>query len=240
MTNVFVAPAEVFDEVKASPPTPANWIGPTVIAIIAGVIYTMVVFSQPGVLQNMRDAQDKKMQEMVATGKLTQAQADQTNQMTEKIMTPANIKAIIILVVVVVNPVSLFLIAGIMWLLGRYVLHGNFEYMKAVEVAGLTAMISALGAIVSMLVAVIYANPAMTPSLVLLVSHFDPQNKVHLLLSALNVMNLWYLGVVALGLARLSRASFWKAAVWSYGLWYGIWALFALGLPALMEKLKPS
>lgn len=238
MTNVFVAPAEVFDEVKAGPPTPANWAVPTVIAIIAGVIYTMVVFSQPGVIQNMRDAQEKKMQELVAAGKMTQAQADQSSQITEKFMTPTFFKAIGILAVVIFNPVSLFVIAGVIWLLGRYVLRGNFEYMKAVEVVGLATMISVLGAVVSMLLAVIYANPAMTPSLVLFVSHFDPQNKVHLLLSALNVMTLWYIGVLALGMARLSRASFWKAVVWLYGLWYGVWALFALGLPVLLEKLK--
>jgi len=72
------------------------------------------------------------------------------------------------------------------------------------------------------------------------VSHFDQQNKVHLLLSALNVMSLWYLGVLSLGLARLTGASFWKPAVWLCGLWYGVWALFALGLPLLLAKLKPS
>jgi hypothetical protein len=238
LTNVFVAPGEVFDEIKASPPTPANWWAPTVIAIIAGVIYSMVVFSQPAVIQNMKDAQEKKMQEMVATGKMTQAQADQSSQVTEKFMTPTFFKAIGILAVVIFSPVFLFLFAGVLWLLGRYVLRGNFEYMKAVEVAGLAGMISALGGIVSMLIAVIYANPAMTPSLALFVSHFDPQNKVHLLLSALNVMTLWYIAVLAIGLTRLSGAAFWKTAVWLYGLWYGVWALFALGLPLLLEKLK--
>ncbi len=238
LTNVFVAPGEVFDEVKASPPTHANWFVPTVMAIIAGVIYTMVVFSQPGVLQNMKDAQNKKMQEMVATGKMTQAQADQNVQMTEKIMTPAVMRAVIIIFVFVVNPISLFLLAGVMWLIGRYVLHAHFEFMKTVEVTGLAGMISVLGAIVAMLLAVIYANPAMTPGPVLLVGHYDPNNKVHMLLSALNVMTLWYLGLLALGLARLSGATFWKAAVWLYGLWYGVWAVFVLGLPLLLEKLK--
>jgi hypothetical protein len=237
---MFVAPTEVFDEVKAGPPTPANWIMPTVISIIAGVIYTMVVFSQPGVIQNMRDAQEKKMQEMVARGKMTQAQADQSSQITEKFMTPTFFKAIGILGVVIFTPLWLFFIAAVMWLLGRYVLHGNFEYMKAVEATGLAAMISALGGIVSMLLAVIYANPAMTPSPVLFVSHFDPQNRVHVLLSALNVMMIWYIVVLAIGLARLSGAPFWKPAVWLFGLWYGFWAVCALGVPALLAKLKPS
>ena len=238
LTNVFVAPGEVFDEVKAGPPTATNWIVPTIISIIAGVVYTMVVFSQPGVLQNMKDAQDKRMQEMVAQGKMTQAQADQSEQMAERFMTPTMIRTFGILAIVIFNPVSLFLFAGVMWLVGRYALHGNFQYIKGVEVTGVTGMISVLGTVVTMLLAVIYANPAMTPSPVLFLGHFDPQNKVHVLLSALNVMMIWYIAVLAMGLARLSTAPFWKAAVWLYGLWYGVWAVFALGVPALVEKLK--
>ena len=53
LTNVFVAPADVFDEIKSSKPTTANWIVPLVLAMIAGVIYTLVVFSQPAVIQKM-------------------------------------------------------------------------------------------------------------------------------------------------------------------------------------------
>src|SRR5258708_21178593 len=99
---------EVFDEVKSGPPTSANWVVPTIAVISAGVIYTMVVFSQPGVIQNMKDASDKRMQEMVAQGKMTQAQADQSAQFAEKFMTPTMIKTFGILAMVIFNPVSLF------------------------------------------------------------------------------------------------------------------------------------
>ena len=41
----------------------------------------------------------------------------------------------------------------------------------------------------------------------------------HLSLAAFNLVTLWYIAVLAIGLARLSGASFVKAAIWIFGLW---------------------
>ena len=64
-----------------------------------------------------------------------------------------------------------------------------------------------------------------SPGPALLIHDHDPANKTHLLLSSLNVMTLWYIAVVAIGLARLSSVSFAKAGSWMFG----VWVLFKLG-----------
>lgn len=225
LTNVFVAPGEVFDEIKSSPPQPGNWVVPLVLAMIAGVIYTLVVFSQPAVIQGMQQAQEKKFQEMVASGKMTQAQADQAIATTEKFMSPGFMKIMGCVGSTIVNAAILFLAALIFWAVGKRALHGNFTYMKAVEAVGLATMINVLGAIVAMLLATIYGNMMMTPGPVLLVSNFDAANKVHRFLSALSVTSLWYVAVASIALARLSGTTFAKAALWVFG----IWALFTFG-----------
>src|SRR5579863_951722 len=92
LMSVFVTPAEVFDEVKTSPPNSANWIVPLVCSMMVGIIYSLVVFSQPGIIQNMKDATEKKMQESVAAGKMTQQQADKAEEMIGKIMSPTVFK----------------------------------------------------------------------------------------------------------------------------------------------------
>ena len=86
--------------------------------------------------------------------------------------------------------------------------------MKAVETVGLSGMVYVLGGVVSMFMVVIYGNMYMTPGPVLLLGRFNPANKVHLMLSALNVISLWYIGVLALGLSRLSGGGFVKSALW--------------------------
>jgi Yip1 domain len=229
LVNVFVSPSEVFDEVKASPPNAANWWVPLTLGIIISVIYVMVVFSQPAVVQSMKDAQEKKMQQQVDAGKMTRQQADQALEMIDKWMGPSMIKVFGIIGVCVTQPVMLFFVAFVMWLLGRWVMPARFDYMKAVEMVGLATMIAVVGGIVSMLVAVIYGNPSMTPGPVLLVSHYDPSNRVHAVLSALNLVTLWYVAVVAIGLSRLSGSSFLKAAAWTFA----VWAILAL-VPVLI------
>jgi VIT1/CCC1 family predicted Fe2+/Mn2+ transporter len=105
--------------------------------------------------------------------------------------------------------------------------------MKAVEVVGLANMVSVLEVIVKTLLIVGLGNLYATPSLVLLVKDFDPQNTVHSLLAIVNVMTFWLLAVRAVGLARLSGVSFTKAAVWVFGIWAAYTGCFVgLGLLA--------
>ena len=103
--------------------------------------------------------------------------------------------------------------------MGAGLLKGNFPYMKAVEVVGLANMIGVLEVIVKTLLIVGLGNLYASPSLVLLVKEFDPQNTVHSLLALVNVMTFWLLAVRGIGLARLSGVSFAKAAAWVFGIW---------------------
>ena len=237
LTNVFVAPGEVFEEVKAGPPTPANWIAPLVIAVVAGIIYSMVVFSQPAIIQKLKEQTEKPYQAQVAAGKMTQKAADEITDKIESVMTPTLMKTIGILGALLGNPVGLFLTALVMWLLGRYLFKGRLDYMQAVEVTGLAMMISALGVLIQMLLAVIYGNTSVTPGPVLLVQHFDPANKIHVLLATLNLVAIWHLAVLSIGLARLSGTSVLKAALWFYGLWACLVG-GPIGLMILLGRLK--
>lgn len=225
LTNIFVSPAEVFDEIKSSRPNSANWVVPLVLAIIAGVVYTLVVFSQPAVLHRMQEAQEKKFQDMVAAGKMTQPQADQTIATVQKYMSPGFMKLMGSLGAVFASAAMLFLVALVFWLVGKRAFHSDLNYTQSLEAVGVSTMINVLGAIVAMLLAVIYGNMFITLGPALLVKHFDAANKVHRILSALNLPSLWYVAVLSIGLARFTGASFLKSAVWLYA----IWALLTLG-----------
>ena len=214
LTNMFVAPGEVFAEVKDSPPTPANWVAPMIILMLAAAISVMVVYSQPAIMQPIKEAGEKRMQEMVAKGKMTQADADKAAAIQGKFVIP-----VIMVVAIFFTCVTLFLSALIVWLIGRFGLRGPLGFMKAAEVVGLSMMIAVLGIIISTLLRVIYGNPAMTAGPMLLLSHFDNHNRVHVLLSALDVTTLWYLAVLSVGLGLVTGRGFARAAAWIYGLW---------------------
>jgi uncharacterized membrane protein len=103
----------------------------------------------------MKDVQEQKFQKMVDDGKMTQQQADKMIEAVDKVMTPTLLKIMGIGGSIFGSAAILFFVALIFWLLGKYAFHANFNYMKAVEVSGLALMITALGAILSMLLAVI-------------------------------------------------------------------------------------
>ena len=126
----------------------------------------------------------------------------------------------------------------LVWLVGTKAFKVQFPFMKAIEVAGLANMINVLGAVVKSLLILVTGNAFATPSLALLVKEFDPQNPVHGALSVVNVMTLWFLSVVAIGLARLSSASFGKAAAWVFGIW-AFYRGLLIGIGFAMQSILP-
>ena len=218
MFNVLVAPGEVFDEIKSAAPMLGNWLVPLALLCVVAATYVFVVFSQPTILQQVRDRQDREFEKRVEQGRMTREQADQAKQFMERLgpkitMISGSIGA------VGGNAAMLFGTALVLWGVGVKICKGRFGYMKAVEIAGFGAMLDALGTVVAMFLAVIFGSMLATPGPVLLVGEIDPANKLHLALSTLNVFSLWRLYVLSVGVARCSGASFTWAVVPLFVIW---------------------
>ena len=84
LANVYAAPGEVFDQVKASPPSTANWLAPALIFILVGWLGAWLIFSQASIKQQLRDIQEQAIQKQVDKGRLSQKQADSAMQAAEK------------------------------------------------------------------------------------------------------------------------------------------------------------
>jgi VIT1/CCC1 family predicted Fe2+/Mn2+ transporter len=233
LANVYAAPGEVFEQVACSPFSAANWVAPALIFILAGWLGAWLIFSQDSIKQQLRDIAEQAIQRQVDKGRIGQQQADAARQAAEKF---GNIGATVGAAVapVFTGFVSPFLWGLVVWLVGTKVLKGAFPYMKAVEVAGLANMITVLGSIVHTLLILMMGNMFASPSLMLLVKDFDPQNTSHSVLAAINIMTFWALAVKAVGLSQLSGASFGKAAAWVFGIW-AAWMGLTIGIGAAIR-----
>jgi len=220
LLNVFAVPGEVFAEVKATPISTSNWLVPTLCSAIIGVIAAFIIFSQPAVIQQLREQQAKVMDQQVKAGKMTQAQADQALALMEKVTGPTLMKVIGGVGAVVASFVHAVWWGFILWLLSRWLLRVQIKYAKALEVVGLAMMIGVLGAIVGMLLIVNVGRLGATPSLALMVNDFDATRKSHLFMGAANVFYFWQVGVTAVGLSKLTQVPFVRA----------LWVLLAFWL----------
>jgi hypothetical protein len=243
MTSVIAAPGEAFDAVKNSPPCPANWVAPALLLILISWIGTAIIFSQPAINQQLTEMTDLAMQKQFEKANMPPEKAEQARQIGEKwSLISAKIGAGI--VPVFVGFVVPFIWGLFVWLLGAKAFAGGFTYMKAVEAVGLANVIVALEALVRTLLILSLNNLYASPGLGLLVMKgFDPQNTVHGLLGAVNVMTFWLLAARSIGLARLGNISFGKAAACVFGIWLAYTGFFiGLGaaIKAAMSGLKGS
>ena len=107
------------------------------------------------------------------------------------------------------------------WLTARLVFRSPLPYWRGVEVAGLGALIGMVGMLVGTFLSVGLGKLFAGPHAGLLVKEFDALNRGHLALAALNPFSLWYLGVVAMGTARLIARPAGSVALVLFGLWLG-------------------
>jgi len=222
LMNVFAIPGDVFEEVKGTRNTVSNWLMPALIGSVVGALAAIVMFSQPTIRQQLREKQEQALEQQIKDGKLTRQQADQAIAVIDKFTGPTMMAIFGSVGAVVTGFIRLFWWGLVLWLLGRWFLKARFNYMKAVEVAGLASMITVLGMIVSMLLIVNLGKMFSTPSLALVVSDFDEKNKSHLLLGAVNVFNFWLIGVLGAGLARLAGVPFLRAVFVVLGYWLAV------------------
>jgi hypothetical protein len=234
LLNVLATPGDVFQVVKTAKDSAANWLVPALILVLVSWAAAAVIFSQDSIKHQLSELTDQAIQKQIERSHMSEQQAEQARVMGEKW---AGIwgKIVAALAPLLVGFGGPFVWGLFIWLVGAKVLKGDFPYMKAVEVVGLGNMISVLDAIVKSLLILGLGNLYASPSLVLLVKDFDPQNTTHALLGIANVMTFWLLAVRAIGLARLSGVSFAKAALWVFGIWAAYTGFF-VGLGLLVKK----
>jgi uncharacterized membrane protein len=234
--NMFAAPTEVFDEVKASPASSANWVVPALLFTVIGWLCGWLIISQDFTKQQISDMQDKAIQKQVEKGKLTKEQAEASRAVVEKFGSLGTMIG-----VAAAPPIMGF--AGplwfglIVWLFGAKLFKGGFTFMKGVEVAGLVAMIAVLESVLHTLMVFVLGNMFAGPNLGLLViKDYDPNNWQHSLLSKVDLVTFWELAVLSLGLARLGGVRFGRALAWLGGLWLA-WTVFLTALIMGIQKL---
>ncbi len=240
LTGMLATPGEVFDAVKAAPSSTANWLAPALILIGLSWLSAFLIFSQPSISRQLTDIQSQAVEKQIAAKKMSPEQAAATRQAVEQFGSIGT-KIGMVAGPPVYALVTPFWWGLLLWGVGRLVFKAPLGYMKAVEVAGLSAVVLTLGAVVKTLLVVGMGNLFIGTSAVLFFKKLDPSTPTFQLLSALDVFTFWALAVRAIGLARLTGVSTLKSATWVCGLWLVFTSLilgFSIGAQALANSLS--
>jgi hypothetical protein len=231
LTGVIVTPGEVFDSLKVSPPSPANWLVPALLFLVVGWIGATLMFSNPAIQQQISEAQEQAFQKQVASGKMTQQQADQALAMVGKY---ADIGAKIggYGMPLIMGFASPFVWGFLFWLAG-VIFKRPVRYMQSVEAVGLGNLLNVLESLVAWLLIVAMGSIYTSFSPALFLKQPDPTSLTFGVLSSLSFIGLWCLAVRSLALSRLSGLSFALSAGWVFVIYFvvigGFLALGQLG-----------
>jgi len=83
LINLFATPAEVFDDVRNTPPTETNWLVPALIVMVLGWLGAAVIFSQDSIRFQMRDMAEKAIQKQIEKSHMSESQAEAVRQAGE-------------------------------------------------------------------------------------------------------------------------------------------------------------
>jgi hypothetical protein len=223
--NVIASPSEVYEEIQESQPNFWNWLWPVIIYGLIGSIFTLAVFSQKNILHQIREMQSKAVQDAVAKKKLPPESVAQVEEFNDK-FGPTMMKVAGTFGILASGFITPFAWGLILWLLAAYLLKTPIPYMQAVEAAGIAMPILLLAVIVTSLLTVAMGRLFSTASLALLINDFDPANKTHLALDAINLFYIWMAAVMGIALSILTGKSLVKSLVGVFGVWILIRVVF--------------
>lgn len=202
LLNLLVSPTVVFDEIRARPWRPVNWLLPTLLLCLSNLLVFEATADSEALGAGIR--------QLVHTGNLTVDQAAFLTEHRAMISRAA---------LCVFSFLGVLWSALVLWLMGHFFLKARFHFGKALEIASLSGAVLIVGMVVTALLVLATGEPGARPSLSLLFLRAGASERLRALGEVFNFFYLWTAVVLAVGLARLSRVRFVEAAFWVFGYW---------------------
>jgi hypothetical protein len=234
LLNVFAVPGHVFEDVRNSSRSLANWLVPLFLATLIGAA-TFINIARPALLQELRKDYKTVTDKQVKDGKIQQGDADNALVMIDWVCKPDVIKIGTMIGSLVLNALQLLLWAFLLWWLGRVILKAPFSFSKALEISGLATMISVLAATATL---ALTANFSSDAAHALTLDQLEARAKMPVRIVLANVFSIWFVGVLASGLSRFTGSRFTRAMMLVLGCWILLQfliGLFAVGMTGLMR-----
>lgn len=229
ITNVFTSPNELFDELKVSPVKSSSWVVPLLLGMFLAVFIVFAMYYNDSLREKIFEMQEQKIQERVDEGKIPQEQADQYVEGMRK-SGPVMFVAIGGISALIMTIIMFFAVALVFWLVMKLGFKFTSGYKKVLEFYGLASMIGIFGGVITLLMMYLFDTMFASPSLgIMFINDYDVNNKLHLLMSQVNLFTIWQIGVIGFGVAKLSEKSTGTGLSISFGLWT-LWVIISVFL----------
>ncbi|MCL5030462.1 MAG: YIP1 family protein [Bacteroidetes bacterium] len=237
MIGIFSEPSNTYERISQYPTKTIDWFLPVLLMLVVVFITQLLLMSNKEISYQMKqkqlDRMEKRFNEMVAKGQMTQDQAnDSLNRVQDQFdkgNTPIGmvLRAVGILIF---GFVFFFIISGIYFLFAKFVLRGDGNYSSVLVASGLTSYIGIIQIILAAILALILGKPLLDTSIAAFLDS-DRSTYLGFILAKLDVFSIWSYIILSIGLAKMFKSkSMGKYYIAVFGIWIiGGLLLFLLG-----------
>lgn len=219
--NVFASPSEAFEGLRTSPVRASVWVVPLILLILLSCGSLFLINSNDSLKAQSEESMRQVYQRQVETNRMTQQQADQAIEGMERM--GGVMIAIRIVTITIFSTAVFFVVALVLWPLGKVGLKAIGGYGKYLELWGTSQWINIFGTVVTIGLILglnsIYASPS---AALAIYSTFDLFNTTHRILTLLNVFTIWQFVVVGIGLSKYAQ----KPLALGIGMGAGLWIVW--------------
>lgn len=232
MVGLFSEPAKTFEKIAQAPTKVVDWLIPLLIFMVVLSLSTVIMQSNPQIkyqmIEKQTEAMEKSFDEYVASGAMTQEQADTQLEAMRERMDGSGMAMMIpqIVGIVIFSFIIFFILSGVYYGITRLVLKGDGTFSNAMVAYGLPFYIAAVQVILQVIVAMLM-NKMVNDLSVATFMDLDKSEFIGFLLGKLDVFSIWFYVVVGIAYAKMFKSeNTGKYIGMIVGLWLGFSLLF--------------
>jgi len=226
LAGVFTEPGDTFASVRHSS-RKNYWLIPLLVLIVVSILSSVMVMNDEELSSEIKDKQRKaakeRIEEAVKSGSLSKEQGDQQLEQTDKMFSGGMFMVFGIIGALFMVLLAFFFKALVYWG-GLKMFKGSGSYLDMMNVLGLAGIITAIQMVVDTALAILMGKLMMNIGPVLLVSEESIGKQMYLLMANMDLINIWYLVVVGIGLAKVSNLKNSVTIPFVFVLWL-VWVL---------------
>ena len=230
MIGIFTEPSSTFEKIAKFPVKTIDWLLPILLLLLVISLTQILVMSNEEIAYQVKQKQEKSINEMVEKRVLTREQADQQIEQSEKFSKSPLGWIFQTIGIFIFGFIIFFFVALIYFLFAKFALKGNGGFTSALVAGGLTAYISIIQIVLAAILAMAFGKLLGDISVASLAS-IDKATITGWLLGKVDPFSIWAYSITGIGLAKMFRSdSTTKYFIVVFGVWIlGSLLLWGLG-----------
>jgi hypothetical protein len=240
VAGIFTEPSITYEKISKFPIRTIDWLLPIFLMLVVVSISSLAVMSNPTIKEEVKqkriETAEQRLNDLVKEGKISESQAqEQKDRIEEQFSKMGSPLGIVITSVSILffGFVIFFIVAGVYFIIAKFILNDDGTYPAALVASGMTSYIAIISIVLSTVLSLFFNRWVQDMSVASLIG-MDKKEITGFILSKIDVFTIWIYIVLSIGLAKLFKA---KNTAKYFVLVFGLWIAWSVLIFVLVKTI---